>query len=79
MLCPIRLINRRFASDSRLNTCFAIRPIMSYLLVHGMGEPVRDAVTELTFPRKGTYRMFVRTFDWTSVWHDGKGQDHEYS
>ena len=45
----------------------------SYLLAHGMGEPVRDAVTHVTFPRKGTYRMFVRTCNWTSVWYDGKG------
>jgi len=45
----------------------------SYLLAHGMGQPVKDAVTELNFPRKGTYRMFVRTFNWTSPWFDGKG------
>ena len=45
----------------------------SYLLAHGMGEPVKDAVTELTFHRKGIYRMFVRTYNWTSVWQDGKG------
>ncbi|MDR1170987.1 MAG: FAD-dependent oxidoreductase [Bacteroidales bacterium] len=45
----------------------------SYLLAHGMGQPVRDAVTELTFPRKGTYRMFVRTYNWTSPWTDSKG------
>jgi hypothetical protein len=45
----------------------------SYLLAHGMGQPVKDAVTEVTFPRKGTYRMFVRTFNWTSPWYDGKG------
>jgi hypothetical protein len=45
----------------------------SYLLAHGMGLPVKDASTVVTFPRKGTYRMFVRTFNWTSVWLDGKG------
>ena len=45
----------------------------SYLLAHGMGIPVKDAVTEVTFPRKGTYRMFVRTYNWTSPWYDGKG------
>jgi len=45
----------------------------SYLLAHGMGQPVSDAVTEVTFPCKGTYRMFVRTFNWTSPWYDGKG------
>jgi len=45
----------------------------SYLLAHGMGQPVKDAVTQVTFPRKGTYRMFVRTYNWTSPWYDDKG------
>ena len=45
----------------------------SYLLAHGMGIPVKDATTEVTFPRTGKYRMFVRTYNWTSVWLDGKG------
>ena len=44
-----------------------------YLLAHGMGKPVNDATTEVTFPRKGTYRMFVRTYNWTAPWFDGKG------
>jgi len=44
-----------------------------YLLAHGMGQPVKDATTVVTFPRKGTYRMFVRTFNWTSPWFDGNG------
>ena len=45
----------------------------SYLLAHGMGQPVKDAATEVSFPRKGIYRMFVRTYNWTSPWFDGKG------
>ena len=45
----------------------------SYLLAHGMGVPVKDASTVVTFPRKGTYRMFVRTYNWTSPWFEGKG------
>ena len=45
----------------------------SYLLAHGMGQPVNDATTMVTFPRKGTYRMFVRTYNWTFPWFDGKG------
>jgi len=44
-----------------------------YLMANGMGQPVKDATTVVTFPRKGTYRMFVRTFNWTSIWFDGKG------
>lgn len=45
----------------------------SYLMAHGMGERVADATTEVTFPEKGTYYVYVRTFNWTSPWYDGKG------
>lgn len=36
----------------------------SYLLAHGMGRPVPDATTEIEFPEKGTYHIWVRTKDW---------------
>jgi len=36
----------------------------SYLMAHGMGRPVKDAVTTVNFPEKGTYRVWVRTKDW---------------
>lgn len=36
----------------------------SYLMAHGMGRPVADASTEVTFPKKGTYHIWVRTKDW---------------
>ena len=39
-----------------------------YLLAHGLGEPVGDAVTTVTFPSTGTYKVWVRTFDWVSPW-----------
>ncbi len=45
----------------------------SYLLAHGMGVPVADAVTQVTFPSTGEYRAFVRTFNWTSPWYSGEG------
>lgn len=45
----------------------------SYLLAHGMGEPVEDAYTEVTFPASGTYYVYVRTYNWTSPWKDGEG------
>ncbi|MDR1964048.1 MAG: FAD-dependent oxidoreductase [Planctomycetaceae bacterium] len=38
------------------------------LLAHGMGEPVADAVTEVVFPKPGTYRVFVRTRNWVAPW-----------
>ena len=40
----------------------------SYLMAHGMGVPVTDAVTEVKFPHAGEYQVFVRTFNWTSPW-----------
>ncbi|WP_080905566.1 FAD-dependent oxidoreductase [Parabacteroides sp. Marseille-P3160] len=45
----------------------------SYLLAHGLGKTVNDATTSITFPEKGTYYVFVRTYNWTSPWHKGEG------
>ena len=39
-----------------------------YLMAHGMGIPVADASTTVTFPKKGKYRIFVRTRNWTAPW-----------
>lgn len=44
-----------------------------YLIAHGMGTPVKDAVTEVIFPEKGQYHAYVRTYNWTSPWHNGFG------
>lgn len=41
-----------------------------YLMAHGMGIPVADAVTTVRFPKKGKYRMFVRTRNWTAPWSE---------
>lgn len=35
-----------------------------YLLAHGLGTPVEDAVTQVQFPEKGKYYVWVRTKDW---------------
>ena len=35
-----------------------------YLLAHGLGESVDDAVTTVTFPSLGTYKVWVRTKNW---------------
>ena len=40
-----------------------------YLLAHGLGIPVKDAVTQVTFPSAGKYRVWVRTRDWVAPWH----------
>jgi hypothetical protein len=45
----------------------------SYLLAHGMGVPVANAETEVEFPENGDYHVYVRTFNWTSVWQNGEG------
>ncbi len=39
-----------------------------YLLAHGLGKPVADAKTKVTFPKAGFYRMWVRTLDWVARW-----------
>ena len=39
-----------------------------YLLAHGLGVPVRDAVTRAEFPSPGRYRVWVRTRDWVAPW-----------
>lgn len=44
-----------------------------YLMAHGMGVPVEDASTTVSFPESGIYYVYVRTYNWTSPWHDGKG------
>jgi len=44
-----------------------------YLMAHGMGKPVADANTVITFPESGTYYVYVRTFNWTSPWTNAEG------
>jgi hypothetical protein len=41
----------------------------AYLMAHGMGEPVDDAVTEFDIPDNGEYNIWALTRDWTSVWN----------
>lgn len=44
-----------------------------YMLAHGLGTPVADATTTVTFPETGTYRVWVRTKDWVARWEaDGE-------
>jgi hypothetical protein len=45
-----------------------------YLLAHGLGKPVANAVTEVEFPERGTYRLWVRTKDWVPSHHPGRFQ-----
>ncbi len=45
----------------------------SYLMAHGIGNPVEDAVTTIDIPEDGKYTVFVRTFNWTAPWSAKKG------
>lgn len=44
----------------------------SYLLAIGLGTPVPDAVTTITPPSPGRYRLWVRTKDWVPEHHPGR-------
>ncbi len=39
-----------------------------YLLAHGLGKPVNDAVKSVKFPEAGKYRVWIRTKDWVAQW-----------
>lgn len=39
-----------------------------YLLAHGLGEPVPDAILHAEFPTAGTYHVWARTRDWVAPW-----------
>jgi len=39
-----------------------------FLLAHGLGRPVKDASTIVSFPKPGRYRVRVRTRDWVAPW-----------
>jgi len=41
-----------------------------FLMAHGLGSPVDDATTELTFKQKGKYHIFVRTRNWAAQWSE---------
>ncbi len=53
----------------KLDTQFIENMGSPYLLAHGLGRPVKDATTTVTFPETGTYRVFVRTKDWVARWN----------
>jgi len=47
------------------------------LLAHGLGMPVEDAATNVTFPAAGKYRVLVRTRDWSAPWRKPGGKPWE--
>ena len=44
-----------------------------YLMAHGMGKPVADAVTSVEIPSDGLWHVYVRTYNWTSPWTSENG------
>lgn len=44
----------------------------SYLLAHGFGIPVADAVTDVCVTQAGEYRVWVRAKDWVPDYHPGR-------
>lgn len=52
-----------------LDTQFIRQMGSPYLLAHGLGKPVADAVTTANFEELGKYHVFVRTKDWVARWN----------
>ncbi|MBO7686063.1 MAG: pyridine nucleotide-disulfide oxidoreductase, partial [Kiritimatiellae bacterium] len=42
----------------------------TFLLAHGMGKPVADAVTSFDCREAGTYHVWARTRNWTAPWSE---------
>ncbi len=52
----------------QLDTQFIEQMGSPYLLAHGLGKPVKDAVTTVPIKTAGKYTVWVRTFDWVARW-----------
>ncbi|MCA9137106.1 MAG: FAD-dependent oxidoreductase [Planctomycetales bacterium] len=52
----------------KLDTQFIQQMGSPYLLAHGLGTPVEDATTKVKIQTPGTYRVWVRTYDWVARW-----------
>jgi hypothetical protein len=52
----------------QLDTQFITTMGSPYLIAHGMGRPIQDAVTQITAAEEGEYQVWVRTFDWVARW-----------
>ena len=51
---------------------YSIRAMGSaYVMAHGCGRPVADAIGEVSIPAKGTYAVWARTRNWNAEWTKG--------
>lgn len=41
----------------------------AYLNAHGLGLPVKDASTKIAVNKKGSYHVWIRTFNWNAPWN----------
>ena len=53
----------------KLDTQFIQSMGSPYLLAHGLGVKVADAKTRIQVAETGTYRLWVRTYDWVARWN----------
>ena len=44
-----------------------------YLIAHGLGTPVKDALTNVRIDTAATYNVYVRTYNWTAPWYAATG------
>ena len=52
---------------------FVLQMGSSYLLAHGLGEPLTDnPSTSFSIPKTGDFRIWVRTKNWTAFWSEGR-------
>ncbi|MDA8909115.1 FAD-dependent oxidoreductase [bacterium] len=58
------------AGGWKLDTQFIHVMGSPYLLAHGLGNPVEDATTTVTFPKTGEYTYWVRTKNWVEKFAD---------
>lgn len=68
---PILIEAESFAEPGgwKLDTQFIEIMGSPYLLAHGMGKPVEDAVTTVAVKEVGSYHVWVRTKDWVAPWN----------
>ena len=54
-----------------LDTQFIVNIGSSYLLAHGLGEKVDNAVTKICVDKPGKYKIWAYTKDWVANWKQG--------
>ncbi len=52
----------------QLDTQFITTMGSPYMIAHGLGKPVDDAVTQIQVAQAGQYHVWARTFDWVARW-----------